>query len=307
MKHYYSKITPTLFIFSILFIGCVSNKKHLATIQTLKNTNERVVNNWQEKYTGKKSELDISEEKSRQFELDLAERKGENNILVDLRNELQLQIESMESQMNNLGSSSETVEKYLRKAIKTKEGEIATLQQKLNDVEEVFEKNKKMLEQISGDLSLGLQSIELNAAEITTQLDKIILIMPSDLLFRQNRTSRITSSGNTLLEKISVILNRYPQTIIQVIGHTDNSSPDAKKFKDNWNYSSLQAATIVRSLASDHDMNASQLSAIGKGEFEPRTSNSTQEGKAMNRRIELVIFKPTEDLAKEIRAIIGEG
>jgi chemotaxis protein MotB len=206
-----------------------------------------------------------------------------------------------------LGSSSETVEKYLRKAIKTKEGEIATLQQKLNDVEEVFEKNKKMLEQISGDLSLGLQSIELNAAEITTQLDKIILIMPSDLLFRQNRTSRITSSGNTLLEKISVILNRYPQTIIQVIGHTDNSSPDAKKFKDNWNYSSLQAATIVRSLASDHDMNASQLSAIGKGEFEPRTSNSTQEGKAMNRRIELVIFKPTEDLAKEIRAIIGEG
>jgi chemotaxis protein MotB len=307
MKHYYSKITPTLFIFSILFIGCVSNKKHLATIQTLKNTNERVVNNWQEKYTGKKSELDISEEKSRQFELDLAERKGENNILVDLKNELQLQIESMESQMNNLGSSSETVEKYLRKAIKTKEGEIATLQQKLNDVEEVFEKNKKMLEQISGDLSLGLQSIELNAAEITTQLDKIILIMPSDLLFRQNRTSRITSSGNTLLEKISVILNRYPQTIIQVIGHTDNSSPDAKKFKDNWNYSSLQAATIVRSLASDHDMNASQLSAIGKGEFEPRTSNSTQEGKAMNRRIELVIFKPTEDLAKEIRAIIGEG
>jgi chemotaxis protein MotB len=307
MKHYYSKITPTLFIFSILFIGCVSNKKHLATIQTLKNTNERVVNNWQEKYTGKKSELDISEEKSRQFELDLAERKGENNILVDLKNELQLQIESMESQMNNLGSSSETVEKYLRKAIKTKEGEIATLQQKLNDVEEVFEKNKRMLEQISGDLSLGLQSIELNAAEITTQLDKIILIMPSDLLFRQNRTSRITSSGNTLLEKISVILNRYPQTIIQVIGHTDNSSPDAKKFKDNWNYSSLQAATIVRSLASDHDMNASQLSAIGKGEFEPRTSNSTQEGKAMNRRIELVIFKPTEDLAKEIRAIIGEG
>lgn len=307
MKHSYSKIAPIFFILVISLVGCVSKKKHLAAIQTLKTTNEGIVDDWQKRYNEKRSELNTSIEKSRKYELDLAERKGENNILIGLRNELQLQIESMESQMSNLGSSSQTVENNLRKDLKTKESEIASLQQKLKDVDGVFEKNKKMLEKISSDLSFEFQSMNLNSAEVTTRFDKVILILPSDLLFRKNRTSRLITSGNTLLEKTSSILNRYPQTVIYVVGHTDNSSPDAKKFKDNWNYSSLQAATVVRSLERDHDMSASQLSAIGKGEYEPRASNSTRDGKLMNRRIEFVIFQPTEDLAKEIRKIIGES
>jgi chemotaxis protein MotB len=307
MKHFYFKIVPTLLVFSIFIFGCVSKKKHLAVIQTLKTTNEGIVDDWQKKYTEKRSELNVSEEKGRQLELNLAERKGENNILVGLRNELQLQIETMESQMNNLGSSSQTAEKNLRINIKTKENEIAALQKKLKDVDGVIKKNKKMLQKISSDLTFEFQSMNINSVEVTTRLDKVVLIMPSDLLFRKNSTSRIVSSGNTLLEKVSNILSQHPQAVIHVVGHTDNSSPSSKKFKDNWNYSSLQAATVVRLLVSDHDMNASQLSAIGKGEFEPRTSNSTRDGKAMNRRVEFVVFQPTEDLAKEIRRIIGES
>jgi chemotaxis protein MotB len=307
MKYSFFKIAPTFLVVSIFIFGCVSKKKHLVAIQTLKTTNEGIVDDWQKRYNEKRSELNVSEGKGRQLELDLAERKGENNILVGLRNELQLQIETMESQMNNLGSSSQTAEKSLRTEIKTKESEIATLQKKLSDVDGVIERNKKMLEQISGDLAFEFQSININSVEVTTRLDKVVLIMPSDLLFRKRSTSRIITSGNTLLEKVSNILSRHPQAVIQVVGHTDNSSPGSKKFLDNWNYSSLQAATVVRSLVNDYDMNASQLSVIGKGEFEPRTSNSTKDGKAMNRRIEFVIFQPTEELAKEIRRIIGES
>ncbi len=307
MKHPFFKITPTLLVFSIFIFGCVSKKKHLAAIQTLKSTNEGIVDDWQKRYNEKRSELNTSEEKGRQLELNLAERKGENNILVGLRNELQLQIETMESQMTNLGSSSQTAESNLRKDIKTKESEIAALQKKLNEVDGVLEGNKKMLQQISSDLAFEFQSMNLNSVEVTTRLDKVVLIIPSDLLFRKRSTSRVITSGNTLLEKVSNILNRHPQAIIQVVGHTDNSSPGSKKFLDNWNYSSLQSATVVRSLVGDYDMNASQLSTVGKGEYEPRASNSTQDGKTMNRRIEFVIFQPTEDLAKEIKRIIGES
>ncbi|MFK7775198.1 MAG: OmpA family protein [Saprospiraceae bacterium] len=307
MKTSYFRIAPTLLVFSIFIFGCVGKKKHLAAIQTLKTTNEGIVDDWQKRFNEKRNELNASMEKGKQLELNLAERKGENNILVGLRNELQLQIETMESQMTNLGSSSQTVENNLRKDIKTKESQIATLQKKLKEVDDLFEKNKKMLQQISGDLAFEFQSMNLNSVEVTTRLDKVILIIPSDLLFRKARTSRIISSGNTLLEKVSDILTRHPQIIIHVVGHTDNSSPPSQKFLDNWNYSSLQSATVVRTLVSDYDMNASQLSAIGKGEFEPRTSNSTKDGKAMNRRIELVIFQPTEDLAREIKGIIGES
>jgi len=307
MKHHYYNIIPSLLIFSLFVFGCISKKKHLSAIQNLKTTNEGIVDDWQTKYNEKRGELNISNEIGRKLELNLAERKGENNILISLRNELQLQIEAMEFQMNNMGSSSQTVENNLKKDIRIKENKIDTLQNKLRKVDSIIKNNKKMLQQISDELAIELQSKNLNSVEVTTQLDKVILIVPFDLLFRKKNISRITSSGSTLLQDISNILSQYPQVVIQVIGHTDNSSPGNKKYLDNWNYSSLQSATIVRSMVSDYDINASQLSAIGKGEFEPRISNSTKEGKTMNRRIEFVIFQSTEDLGKEIRKILEEN
>lgn len=296
--------TKQSFVIILLFIfssGCVSKKKHLATIQSMRTTNENVVNDWQEKFNTKRKELNQSKEVNRQLELDLAERKGENNILVGLRNELQLQIESMESQMNNLGSSSKSVENDLRKTVQQKDGEINTLKQKLAAVNTVLDKNKKLLDQISGNLAYEMQTLGINSVEVTTQYDKVVLIFPENILFKKGSSSRITESGNVLLEKTSSILNQYPQMLFQAIGHTDNTPANVKRYKDNWNFSALQAASVVRTLVEDFDISSSQISLAAKGEYEPRASNSSFDGKQMNRRVELVIYRPAEDLAKEIR------
>ena len=110
--------------------------------------------------------------------------------------------------MNNMGSSSQTVENNLRKDIRIKENKIDTLQNKLRKVDSIIKNNKKMLQQISDELSIELQSKNLNSVEVTTQLDKVILIVPFDLLFRKKNISRITSSGSTLLQDISNILSQ---------------------------------------------------------------------------------------------------
>ena len=299
----------TAFVFlmlAILSTGCVSKKKHLEMLQTLKITNENVVNDWQKKYNTKRQDLNIANEKINSLELNLAERKGENNILVGLRNELQLQIQSMESQMTNLGSSSQSVAQTLRSDIQAKENTIKALRQQLQSVNVVLDKNKEMLQRVSGDLAYEMDMMGLPTIEVTSRYNRAVLIIPETILFKKGSSSRLTDSGGVILEKISSVLGRYPQLVFQVTGHTDNTPANKKRYKDNWNFSALQAASIVRSLVTDYDMNASQLTVAGKGEFEPRTSNATTDGKNKNRRIEIVIYRPSEDMVKEVRKVVGK-
>ena len=108
-----------------------------------------------------------------------------------------------------------------------------------------------------------------------------------------------------MLQRISKVLNRYPTFYTQVVGHTDTTQPDTKRYKDNWNYSALEAATVVRTLISDFDVNSSQISVGSKGEYEPRGSNATFDGKQKNRRIEFVVYRQGEDLAKEVQKVVG--
>ena len=295
---------PLIFLFSFILISsCVSKKKHLATIQSLRTTNENVVNDWQEKFNVKRRELDQANDSIKQLELNLAERKGENNILVSLRNELQTQIESMESQMNNLGTSSKSVEQNLKIEIQKRENEINQLKIKLTSINSVLDNNKELFDRVSRDLAFEMQSLEKDEVIVTTQLDEVILVIPEKELFKKNSSSRLTDNGIILLEKIAQTLNQYPQFLFKIIGHTDNTPANVKKYKDNWNFSALQSASVVRSLVEDFDMNPSQLTVAGKGEFDPRTSNATIQGKMENRRIEIIIYRKMEDITKKIKAI----
>ena len=119
-------------------------------------------------------------------------------------------------------------------------------------------------------------------------------------LFLNKSTTRLEKKGINALEKLSKVIARYPNMRIKVVGHTDNTPPHAS-FKDNWIFSVLQSATIAKTLASEFNLSHSQITASGKGEFNPRTSNATTKGKAANRRIEFLIAPNPEDLVKAIR------
>ena len=273
-------------------------------MQALRVRNEAVVTDWQNRYNEKRGEVNRADKKIQQLEVNLAERKGENNILLMLRNELQYQIDSLELSMKSMGSSSRSVEQNLQLDIQKKNNEVNTLKQKLGTVNVVLDKNKELFNRISGDLAFEMQSIS-SSIEVTSRFDQVVLILPEAQLFKRGSSSRITESGEYLIEKISDIFAKYPQLLFQVVGHTDNTPASVKKYKDNWNFSALQAASIVRALVEKYDVNSSQVTIAAKGEFEPRTSNATSEGKRMNRRIEIVIYRPSEDLVKEIKGVTG--
>lgn len=128
--------------------------------------------------------------------------------------------------------------------------------------------------------------------------------IPMELLFKPFVTQEVDPIAMPLLGKISEILQLFPAFTIQVIGHTDNAQQQNKKLPDNWDLSVLRASAVSKALVEEWQLSPSRILAAGKGEFSPMKSNETTEGKALNRRIELLVSLRTEDILREYRKLL---
>lgn len=124
---------------------------------------------------------------------------------------------------------------------------------------------------------------EIKDAEIKREGEGIIINFKDNVMFAYDR-SDLNASAKTNLDKLAVILQKYPETNITVIGHTDSKGTTA------YNQSlSERRANAVTSYAVNHGISNSRLIAIGKGETDPIATNTTTEGSMLNRRVEFVI------------------
>jgi len=94
---------------------------------------------------------------------------------------------------------------------------------------------------------------------------------------------------------VASILTTFPDRIFQVAGHTDNVPIDNARFASNWELSAARAVTIVEFLI-DKGMAAENLSAAGYADTQPVAGNLTEEGRAQNRRIEIVLQPNLDEL-----------
>ena len=118
---------------------------------------------------------------------------------------------------------------------------------------------------------------------VARQGDNLVLRMPSDVTFASNQSS-INSRFNATLDDVAAVLNRYDQSIIDIVGHAD--SDGAEDY--NLNLSRQRASSVAQYLVSRNVL-ADRIYVDGRGESAPIASNGTAEGKAQNRRVEILI------------------
>ena len=118
---------------------------------------------------------------------------------------------------------------------------------------------------------------------VARQGDNLVLRMPSDVTFASNQ-SNITPRFNATLDDVAGVLNRYDQSIIDIVGHADSDGADDY----NLNLSRQRASSVAQALVSRNVL-ADRLFVDGRGESAPIASNATAEGKAQNRRVEILI------------------
>jgi outer membrane protein OmpA-like peptidoglycan-associated protein len=118
---------------------------------------------------------------------------------------------------------------------------------------------------------------------VTRQGDNLVLRMPSDVTFASNQSS-INPRFHATLDDVAGVLNRYDQSIVDVVGHADSDGSDDY----NLNLSRQRASSVAQYLVGRNVL-ADRLYVDGRGEGVPIATNATAEGKALNRRVEILI------------------
>lgn len=125
--------------------------------------------------------------------------------------------------------------------------------------------------------------LEATGVSVTRDGDSIVLNMPSNITFDVDQ-SDIKSDFYQVLNSVGLVLKEYDKTIIDVSGHTDSDGSDAY----NQQLSERRAASVANYLVAQN-LRPERFQVLGLGESRPIASNNTEDGKALNRRVEIRI------------------
>ena len=142
------------------------------------------------------------------------------------------------------------------------------------------------------DALLGFSSDELT---VTEKNGKIYVAMSDKLLF-ESGSAQVNKQGKEALGKLAEVLKKRHDIDVFIEGHTDNKPIKTVQFKDNWDLSVVRATSVVRILTKDYGVNPLQILPCGRGEFMPVDNNESVEGRAHNRRTEIIMAPKLDKL-----------
>ncbi|MBR3857384.1 MAG: OmpA family protein [Bacteroidaceae bacterium] len=214
-------------------------------------------------------------------------------ILDELRNGLLNDTALLKNSIRNyqqLLATGQNENQKLSANLKDREKTIAELQKMID------QQNKKVKDLLSSvkDALLGFSSDELTVRE---EGGKVYVAMSDKLLFESGKAI-VNEQGRAALGKLAQVLNKQTDIDVYIEGHTDNVPIKTAVFQDNWDLSVIRATSVVRILTETYGVNPLQIQPCGRGEFKPVDVNTTPEGKARNRRTEIIMAPRLDKLFK---------
>ena len=189
------------------------------------------------------------------------------------------------SQLNEL-------DQYINSTGKTAESEVD--QNEIEDYEEFARRMEEEKLAASEELAEKIQeaaeerSLD-NDIDITFTSQYVQLTLKGSILFDSGK-AELKDEALPIIEKVAVILERYAESTIEIEGHTDNVPINTSRFESNDVLSSYRALSMFDYLVQNTSLDPSVLKHSGRGEYIPVADNSTPEGRAKNRRIEIKIY-----------------
>ncbi|MBV8251615.1 MAG: OmpA family protein [Chitinophaga sp.] len=139
----------------------------------------------------------------------------------------------------------------------------------------------------------------LDDKDINIKVEKgVVYIDISDKLLFKSGSYEVTDKAKDVLGKVAKVLLNQPDIEFMVEGHTDNVPYRPNVLLDNWDLSVKRATSVVRILQNQYGIPPARMTAAGRSEFVPVSSNDTPEGKAANRRTRIVILPQLDQFFK---------
>ena len=228
---------------------------------------------------------------------DYAALSRERDNLRSDTTQLRKGLRNYQSMLNANKSENENLTAQLNQRLRELDEREQTIEQLKGVIAEQNARVKSLLDNVSSALK-GFSSDELTVRE---EGGKVYVAMSDKLLFESGKAV-VNEQGKQALGKLAEVLNRQTDIDVFIEGHTDSVPINTPVFKDNWDLSVIRATSVVRILTDDYGVNPLQIQPCGRGEFKPVDSNQTFEGRARNRRTEIIIAPKLDKLYELISA-----
>ncbi|WP_418552651.1 OmpA/MotB family protein [Prevotella sp.] len=254
--------------------SCVS-KKDLENCQL---ENKELTNKYQEtqgKLSDANSELAASKVRVTSLEEQLAQTKSA--------------YESLQSSLDKSLTASNQTTVNISKLV----DQINESNQYIRHLVEVKSKSDSLNLILTNNLTRSLSKEELKEVDVQV-LKGVVYISLADNMLYKSGSYEINDRAAETLSKIAKIIKDYKDYDVLIEGNTDNvpvntSSAAMKNIRNNWDLSCLRASSVVQALINQYGVDPKRLTAGGRGEYNPVTSNDTEVGKQRNRRTQIII------------------
>ena len=216
-----------------------------------------------------------------------------------------LEKNSGESLKANMAKNRELLEQLeaKEKALALEQEQLNKNNQRSQELEALIAAKEESMRKLKETLSKALNSFEGKGLSVEQKNGKVYVSMENKLLFSSGSWA-VGSEGKKAVVEVGKVLGDNPDISVLIEGHTDDdpfggSGPIA----DNWDLSTKRATAIVAILSENKNINKQNLTAAGRGEFSPLASNATAEGKAKNRRIEIILTPRLDEIAEMLKDI----
>lgn len=311
------RICLAILLPTLLLTSCVSQKK----FKDLEGTYNNLVDDYQQlKDKQKDTQTELSDVQN-----ELAKLQVEYNKKKEEEEALRMEYANLQTNYLNLSRSYDALEKNsstalaenskrnreLLKELEEKEKTLAEEQDRLDQLQKDLASRSQRIDELEGliadkeqkmntlreNLSKALTNFEGKGLTVEQRNGKVYVSMENKLLFSSG-SWQVGSEGKKAVAELGKVLAQNPDISVSIEGHTDDDPyRGSGQLTDNWDLSTKRATEVLKLLLKNADINPQNLTAAGKGEHMPVASNETPEGKAKNRRIEVVLTPKLDEIS----------
>ena len=260
-------ILPVAVIAASTLFSCVSQKKY-----------DELQNKFNSTYSenqGCQTELAVAKAKLANFETNQGQIQNtvdsERQQVKDLQAALKKCIEGGSKNVSELVKEINESNKYIKHLIDAK-----SKSDSLNMV-------------LTNNLTRSLSSNEAKDVDVKVLKGVVYISLADNMLYKSGSYEISPAAGETL-GKIAKIINDYKDYDVLIEGNTDNVPISKPNIRNNWDLSALRASSVVQALQNQYGVDGKRLTAGGRGEYNPLTTNATADGKSKNRRTQIIIL-----------------
>lgn len=265
----FSNLIPVVLVAAVLTQGCVSNKKYNELQSNYDQLKEKA-KDLNQKYQTSQQDLSGSSSRVKSLEEQIASEKANSASLQAALDKCLSSTSQGNVNISKLVDEINASNKYIQHLVNTK-----NTSDSLNLV-------------LTNNLTRSLSREEMRDVDVKV-LKGVVYISLSDNMLYKSGSYEISDKAGETLSKIAKIIKDYQNYDVLIEGNTDNVPISQTNIRNNWDLSALRASSVVQSLQNNYGVEPKRLTAGGRGEYNPIAGNDSPDGKARNRRTQIII------------------